>query len=377
MKATVVLQVADRRFEIEEQPIPSLHGEGALLRVEACGLCGSDVEQYKGAFTAKGIVSYPLIPGHEPVGIIEQIGPETSRAWGVKAGDRVAVEPHLSCGLCRPCLSGSYHLCKEVRPQGLPAYGFLPIEAGYPLSGGYASHMCLVPRTMVHRIPHDMPVELAAMYQALAAGVRWAVQVPKTAMGDKVLILGCGQRGLGSVIACREAGAGMIIVTGLAQDRYKLDLALALGADHAIVVDHEDTVERVMEFTGGHGVDVAIDVVPASPQPIVDAVGAVRVGGTIIIGGVKGRTTTVALDSDRVLFKEITIHGVYSQGSSAYEQSLRMLAENKYRLERLHTHAYPLELADEAVRVLAGQVAGEHGICISLHPGLEAPRRRS
>lgn len=377
MKAKVVLQVADRRFEIEEHAIPPLDGEGALLKVEACGLCGSDVEQYKGAFTAKGIVSYPLIPGHEPVGTIEQIGPETSRAWGVKAGDRVAVEPHLSCGLCRACLGGSYHLCKAVRPQGLPAYGFLPVEAGYPLSGGYASHMRLVPRTMVHKIPQSLPVELAAMYQALAAGVRWAVQVPRTAIGDSVLILGCGQRGLGSVIACREAGAGTIIVTGLARDKHKLDLALALGADHAIVVDRENTVERVLEITGGHGVDIAIDVVPASPQPIIDAVGAVRVGGTIVIGGVKGKTTTVALDSDRVLFKEITIHGVYSQGASAYRQALRMLAENKYRLERLHTHSYPLERAEEAIQALAGELAGEHAICVSLHPGLEAARRES
>jgi threonine dehydrogenase-like Zn-dependent dehydrogenase len=374
MKARVVIQTADRKLEMDERDVPPVTSGTALLAVEACGLCGSDVEQYKGAFTAKGIATYPLIPGHEPVGRILEIDPEAARNWGVKAGDRVAIEPHLSCGLCRSCLDGSYHLCKEVRPTGLPAYGFLPLDFGHGLWGGYASHLHLMPRTILHRIPEEMPIELATQYQSLAAGVRWAVQVPKTALGDSVLILGPGQRGLGSVIACREAGAGTIIVTGLKRDRHKLDLARALGAQHTIVADEEDTVERVLAITGGRGVDVAIDVVPASPQPIVDAVGAVRIGGTIVIGGVKGRTTKVALDSDRILFRELTIKGVYSQGSAAYVQALRLLSENRYDLERLHTHSFPLEEADTAILTLAGEVPGAEAISVSLHPDLPHTR---
>ena len=115
-------------------------------------------------------------------------------------------------------------------------------------------------------------------------------------------------------------------------------------------------------MTGGRGVDVAIDVVPASPHPIIDAVGAVRIGGTIVIGGVKGRNTKVALDSDRILFRELTIKGVYSQGSAAYAQALRLLVENRYDLARLHTHSFPLEEADTAIRTLAGEVAGAEAI---------------
>ncbi len=374
MKARVVIQTADRTLAMAEHEVPRITAGTALLEVEACGLCGSDVEQYKGAFTEKGIVTYPLIPGHEPVGRIVEIDQEAARIWGLKRGDRVAVEPHLSCGLCRSCLDGSYHLCKEVRPTGLPAYGFLPLNYGHGLWGGYASHLHLVPRSILHRIPDEMPIELATQYQSLAAGVRWAVQVPKTAMGDSVLILGPGQRGLGSVIACREAGAGTIIVTGLKRDRHKLALARALGAHHTIVADEENTVARVLEITSGNGVDVAIDVVPASPQPIVDAVGAVRIGGTVVIGGVKGRNTKVALDSDRILFRELTIRGVYSQGSAAYVQALRLLAENRYDLARLHTHSFSLEEADIAIRTLAGEVAGDEAISVSLHPGLSPSR---
>jgi len=376
MKAKVVVQTGDRRFEVTEHEVPPVTAGTALLAVEACGLCGSDVEQYKGAFSAKGIATYPLIPGHEPVGRILEIHPDAARNWGVSAGDRVVVEPHLSCGHCRTCLGGGYHLCKEVRPTGLPAYGFLPLDYGHGLWGGYSTFLHLVPRTVLHRIPDEMPIELAAQYQSLAAGVRWAVQVPKTALGDSVLILGPGQRGLGSVIACREAGAGQIIVTGLRRDEHKLRLARALGAHHTIVVDEEDTVARVMEITGGRGVDVAVDVVPASPQPIVDAVGAVRVGGTVIIGGVKGGTTKVSLDSDRILFREITIKGVYSQGSPAYVEALRLLAENRYDLARLHTHSFPLEQADTAIRTLAGEIPGVEAISVSLHPDSAAIARQ-
>lgn len=369
MKARVVIQTGDRRLDMAELPIPRVGEDEALLTLEACGLCGSDVEQYRGHLTEKGIVSYPLIPGHEPVGFIEEIGTEAARAWGVSRGDRVAVEPHLSCGYCRSCLGGAYHLCKSVRSNGLSAYGFLPLDFGHGLWGGYATHMHLLPRTILHRIPKDLPIDLATQYQALAAGVRWAVQVPRTSLGNSVLILGPGARGLGAVIACKSVGAGCVILTGLARDRHKLDLGLALGADHVIVADLEDTVERVLDLTGGQGVDIAIDVVPAATQPIIDAVGAVRLGGTIIIGGVKGGRNTLALDSDQVLFKEITIQGVYSQGAAAYAEAIRMLVDNKFDFARLHTHSFPLEAADLAIRTLAGEVEGEKAISVSLHPG--------
>ena len=189
MKARAVIQAADRQLDMIEMEVPHIAADEALLRVEACGLCGSDIEQYRGAFVAKGIATYPLIPGHEPVGIIEEIGPDAAKSWGMTRGDRVALEPHLSCGHCARCQRGDLHLCKEVRPTGLPAYGFLPMDAGFGLSGGYAEFMHLRPRTIAHRIPKEMPLALASQYQALAAGLRWAVHVPKTALGDSVLIL--------------------------------------------------------------------------------------------------------------------------------------------------------------------------------------------
>lgn len=368
MKSRAMVQLDDHRLEMVEREIPPLIQGGALLRVEACGLCGSDVAQYEGELVRTGVVTYPVIPGHEPVGVIEDIHPEAERFWGVKKGDRVAVEPHLSCGLCHTCLSGEYHMCRKVRPSGgLSAYGYMPLDEGHGLWGGYSEYIALNPRTVLHKLPENMPPHLAALYQAVAAGVRWAVQLPRTALGDTVLILGAGQRGLGAVAACREAGASKIIITGRAHDAHKLSLAKTLGADVVIDVDNEDTVERVQAATNGSGVDVVVDTVPMATQPLVEAVEVTRPGGTIILGGLKGNNA-VSLLTDRILFKELVIRGAYSQGADAYSEALRLLDEKREELGQMHTHSFPLEEAEQAILTLAGRAPGADAICVSLDP---------
>jgi threonine dehydrogenase-like Zn-dependent dehydrogenase len=369
MKAKVMIQTGDRRLEMAEHEVPKVGADEGLLRVEACGLCGSDVEQYKGRFTQKGIVRYPLIPGHEPIGIIHEIGAEASRNWGVKKGDRVALEPHLTCGTCHVCLGGRYHLCKALFPVATPAYGFLSTDFGHGLWGGYGEFIHLHRRTVMHKLPNSLPLSVATMYQAIAAGVRWSVHVPESSFSDTVLILGCGQRGLGAVFACANAGVRTIITTGLVRDRYKLQLARTLGAHYTIEVDREDTLTRVMEITGQKGVDVAVDVSPGTTQPINDAIKAVRVGGTVVLAGIKGGQSSVNIDSDYVVTREISLRGVYSQGNKAYEQALDLITRNVDRLKPMHTHEFPLEQAAMAIETLAGEREGEDAICVSIHPG--------
>jgi threonine dehydrogenase-like Zn-dependent dehydrogenase len=372
MKSKAMVQVDDRRLELIEHPVPALPTGGALLRVEACGLCGSDVAQYDGEPVRTGVVSYPVIPGHEPVGIIEDIHPDAQRLWNLRVGDRVAVEPHLSCGLCQSCLTGSYHMCRRVRPSGgLSAYGYMPLTEGHGLWGGYSEYLALSQRTVLHKLPDNMSARLASLYQAIAAGVRWAVQLPETAMGDRALILGAGQRGLGAVVACREAGASQIIVTGRSSDRHKMSLARTLGAHAVIDVDTENTVDRVGELTAGRGVDVVVDTVPLATAPLLDAVEVARPGATIILGGLKG-SNAISLLTDRILFKELIIKGAYSQGAEAYIEAFRLLDRYSKDLMQLHTHAFPLEEAETAIRTLGGRVAGEEAISVCLIPGLNS-----
>ena len=368
MKARAMVQVAARRLEMEEFEIPPVGASEGLLRVEACGLCGSDVEQYRGHFAEKGLAVYPVIPGHEPVGVIEELGAEAEATWGVKAGDRVALQPVLSCGRCTDCLSGAHHLCKGMFQMNSPAYGYLPTTIGHGLWGGYGEYIHLHERTLMHRLPDNVPNEMATMYQALAAGIRWAVAVPGASFSDTVLVMGCGQRGLASVVALRAAGVSEIIVTGLARDAFKLDLARAFGATHTIVADEEDTVARVMEITGGRGVDIAVDVVPADTGVIGHAVEVVRSGGTIVVAGVKGGNSVATLDTDRMVYKEITLKAVFTQGADMYRAGIDLLARNLERLAPMHTHEMKLEEAERAILMLGGEIPGEEAICISLHP---------
>ena len=120
---------APKKLELRELEIPEIGADDALLRVEACGICGTDYELYDGAFPA---LKMPLIPGHEPVGIIERIGPIAAQRWGVSEGDRVAVEPKVACGACRYCLSGSHRLCSA---PGSTSYGITPLEMDSRLMG--------------------------------------------------------------------------------------------------------------------------------------------------------------------------------------------------------------------------------------------------
>jgi threonine dehydrogenase-like Zn-dependent dehydrogenase len=367
MRTIALMQVADRRLELTEREVPPIGRDAALLEVESCGLCGSDVEQFKGSFSAKGLVRYPLIPGHEPVGRIVEIGAEAQRNWKLKVGDRVAVEPHISCGRCHACTGGSYNLCKSLLPSAAPAYGYLPLDFEHGLWGGYSRHMYLHPRSILHKLPEDLPLEVATQYQLLAAGIRWAVHVPESGFGDTVLILGCGQRGLGAVIACAQAGVGRIIVTGLARDAHKLALARDLGAHHSIVADQQNVVEQVMLLTNGRGADVALDVTPGATQPVIDAIEAVRLGGTVVLAGIKGGTKTVPIDTDKVVYKEIRLRGVFTQTRPAYEQAIALLTRSPGSFARLHTHSFPLERTAEAIEVLSGE-REDGAICISIRP---------
>lgn len=370
MTSTVraVVQTADRTLEVSDIPRPSITPGEALMRVEASGMCGSDVEQYEGRLAAVGL-KYPVVPGHEPIGVIEEIGPEASSRWGVTVGDRVAVEPVLGCGSCANCLTGLYRRCLTGIPgSSINSYGYVPATVGSGLWGGYAELMHLHPRTVVHRIDPELPIELAALYQPMAAGIRWFTHETGLTAGDSVLVLGCGPRGLAGVVAARNAGAGQIIVTGLTKDAHRLALALELGADATADVEKEDTVTRVRELTGGRGVDIAVDVSAVATQPILDAVDAIRAGGTIVIGGIKGAGRTVTLTPDVLAMREITLRGVFSADIRAFAPALRLLESRRYPLEKLHTHTFGMGEVDRAIDVMAGRVPGEGAVHIMVTP---------
>jgi threonine dehydrogenase-like Zn-dependent dehydrogenase len=359
VRTLAMVQTAVRKLEPRDLPIPEIDDESALLRVEACGICGSDYEQYEGMLRTP----MPVIPGHEPLGVIEKIGDAAAQRWGVDVGDRVAVETMLSCRFCSECLGGRYHLCRERR-----IYSYIPLAESPGLWGAYAQYMFIHRNSVVHKIDRALAPSTAVMFNPLGAGFRWAVEMPRTGPGDTVLVLGPGQRGLASVIACREAGADRILVTGLAADAAKLALAREFGADAAIDVENENALARVRELTDGQGADVVIDVSSYSTAPVAQALDFVRPGGRVVLAGVKGFKAIPDFVSDKIVMKEISLQGAIGVTSSGYRSAIRLLESRRYPVEKMHTHDFALRDAELAIRTLAREIPGDESIHSCLLP---------
>jgi threonine dehydrogenase-like Zn-dependent dehydrogenase len=341
------VQTGARKIEVRQFPRPVIGpDDGALLRVEACGICGSDVEQYKGTM---GGQSLPMVPGHEPLGIIEEVSDRAAARWGVKPGDRVAVEILIPCRSCDLCLAGRYMSCRHrIGSHG----GSNPPERGLGLWGGFAEYIHLHPNSILHKVSRELPAEIAVMFNPLGAGVRWAVHLGGVSLGDTVLVLGAGQRGLSAILAARAAGAATIIATGLTRDARKLRLAREFGADHTINVEDEDTVTRVKEITGGVGVDVVLELTPMAHQPIRDALDAARFGGRVVLAGLKGGRPA-ELSTDLIINKALTVVGAFSVDSRGYQEAIRLIEAGQFPLERMHTHTFGLDDVARAIETLA------------------------
>ncbi len=357
-----VVQEGPRRLVMRELPIPEIDADSALLRIEACGICGSDVEQYTGTIP----VPLPVVPGHEPLGRIAAIGDRAAKRWGVDVGDRVAIEAPIPCGHCRACLAGRYQVCRGR--GGMFAHGYVRLSHPPGLWGGYADYMYLDPGSVVHKVRPDVPASIAVMFNPLGAGFRWAVDIPDTGPGDTVVILGPGQRGLTSVIAARAAGADTIIVTGLTRDAPKLALAKEFGADHVIDVETEDANRRIKELTNGRGADVVIEVSSYATAPVADALHYVATGGRIVLAGVKGFKAVPEFVSDLIVVKEATIFGAFGVTADAYDAAIRLIESGRVPLARMHTHDFALTDAERAIQMLAGDIPGEASIHSCLVP---------
>ncbi len=354
-----MVQTGIRKLEPRDISIPDIDEDAAILQLEACGICGSDYEQYEGALN----VPMGVIPGHEPLGRIAKIGDRAAARWGVDVGDRVAVETMLSCRHCPTCFDGRYHLCDNRK-----IYSYIPLSESPGLWGGYAQYMFLHANSVVHKVNAELPASLAVMFNPLGAGFRWAAEIPNTQPGDTVVILGPGQRGLASVVACREIGAGTIIVTGLAADAAKMQVARQFGADHTIDIDNENAVQRVKELTNGRGADVVVDVSAYATQPVADALHMVRAGGTIVLAGVKGFKRVDDFISDFIVMKEITVRGAIGVTSSGYRSAIRLIESGKVALEKMHTHDFALADAELAIKTLAREIPNEESIHSCLIP---------
>ena len=351
---------APRSLVVREFPVPTVGDDDALVRVLACGLCGTDHEQYTGELAG----GFAFIPGHETIGTIDALGPRAARRWGVSVGDRVAVEVFQSCRQCANCRRGDYRGCER---HGLAdMYGFIPVDRKPALWGGYAEYQYLAPDSMVLPVPSGLDPVVATLFNPLGAGIRWGVTVPGTQPGDVVAVLGPGIRGLCAAAAAKEAGAGFVMVTGLGpRDAGRLTLAAQFGADLAVDVAAEDPVAALTKRTGGLA-DVVIDVTAKAPTAFTQAIALARPAGTVVVAGTRGfGTGAPGFSPDTIVFKELRVVGALGVDVTAYRAALDLLMSGRYPFDSLPRYCARLEDAGELLATMAGERDGVppvHGV---------------
>jgi len=347
-RATFVVQTAPETYELRDAPLPSVGPDDALLAVEACGVCGTDVEVFEGLLGTK----FPIVPGHEPLGRIIAIGDNARRKWAVSEGDRVAVHSTLTCGRCRTCRAG-LRGCTAPEFADSTIYGFRSPEVAPGLWGGFSTHLYLAPEAILVPMSPDVSVAAASLFNVMSNGVDWVLDVGGARAGMAVAILGPGPRGLASVIAAKATGAGPIAVTGLPSDRDRLDLALELGADHAVEVTGESVVDDVVSALG-EAPNLVVDCTPMSLSSVTDAVVMAARKGTVVLAGMKGPKGLAPIPVDVVAGKQLTIKGAVSRSLTSMEHAIALIESGRWPFERFASDTFPLEKAADGVRSLIG-----------------------
>jgi threonine dehydrogenase-like Zn-dependent dehydrogenase len=349
--------------ELREFAMPDVPEDGALLKVEVAGICGTDVKMY-----AKPPFPDPVIMGHENVGVIAKAGRAFTERKGLAEGDRIFVEHYVGCFRCDWCQAGEYRHCELTDWRTNPdarRYGYTSAEKPGHLWGGFSQYLYLPWNAVTHRVPDGVSAELAGLVTPLSNGIEWALNAGGVGYASTVLIQGPGQQGLSQTVICKQAGASLIIVTGTSKDGARMEVAKELGADHVIDVQKEDPLARIMEITGGKGVDVALDCTAgAGTIPILLGVEALkRKGGTIVIQGEMAEFPNFPVG--KVTVKFITIKSARGHSFKACELALQQLASHRFPLEKVTTHKFGLKDVDLAIRSVGG-----HGVPDVIHASL-------
>ena len=320
MKALVLREY--RRFEFEDVPKPQVQPDEVLIRVRACGICGSDVHGIDGS-TGRRIP--PIIMGHEAAGEIAEVG-GTVTGW--RTGDRVTFDSTFYCGRCWHCRRGEVNLCDERRVFGVSC-------ADYRRDGAFAEFIA-VPGRILYRLPDNLSFEKAAMVEALSVAVH-AVERTPLAPGSAVAVVGAGMIGLLVIQVLKAAGCSVILAIDL--DAGRLEIARRLGATSVFKADSADLPESVRRLTDRRGVDAAFEVVGVAPA-VKTAIACVRKGGSVtLVGNLEAK---VELPLQAVVTRQLTLIGTCASAGE-YPACLDLIASGKVNVTELISAAPPLE----------------------------------
>ncbi len=352
---TAVICHGPENYQLEQVAVPTPGPGEALVKVEAVGICASDLKCYHGAPKFWGDKNRPawaeteVIPGHEFVGTVVQLDDAAAEKWGIARGDRVVAEQIVPCGACRYCLDGNYHMCG---PHDM--FGFKRVNPG-----AMAEYMVYAANARVHKVAADLPPAHAAFAEPLSCALH-AVERADIGFEDVVVVAGCGPIGLGMIAGAKSKNPKLVIALDMAPD--KLALALECGADLVINIAEEDAVAKVKDLTGGYGADVYIEGT-GHPSAVGQGLNLLRKLGTYVEYSVFGSDVTVdwSIISDD---KELDVRGAHL-GPNCWPAAIRMIESGRLPMDKICTHQLPLADFQQGLDLVS---SGKESIKVSLIP---------
>jgi L-iditol 2-dehydrogenase len=319
MKALLLTEPS--QLTITEMPMPDCPADSVIVRVAACGICGSDVHGYDGS---SGRRIPPLVMGHEAAGTIAEVG---SNVAGWKDGDRVTFDSTVSCGMCFYCQRGEVNLCDRRQVLGVSC-------GDYRRNGAFAEFV-VVPARILYRVPETLSLQHAALIEAVSIVVH-AVRRSHVKQGDTALVVGAGMIGLLVIQVLRHVGCSRIVAVDL--DETRLELARKSGAD-TVIVSSVETLATMLAETNDRGFDQAFEVVGFTPT-VQLAISAVRKGGAVTLIG--NLAPEVTLPLQLVVTRELTLYGTCGS-SGEYPECIELLASGAIKVTTLISAVAPLE----------------------------------
>jgi len=313
-------------LDIVDVDVPSVKPGEALVKVHACGVCGTDIHIYEGVMPWARL---PLIPGHELSGVVVEVGEAVS---SLEPGDKVAVDPNITCGVCRYCRRGRRNLCPNLEAIGVTT------------SGGFAEYV-VAPASQLYKVPKGLSLEEAAFAEPVSCCVHGFTRL-SIQPGDDVLIIGAGPIGLIHLQLAKRCGAGKVVVAEVNEKRLKL--ASELGADLTVNPSEERLSERVRLFLSGKGVEAAIDAAGGS-APLDLALSCLDPGGRLLVFGVASEKDLWKIKPYDLYKRELTIIGSFI---NPYEMdgALNLLASGAVDVKPLISHVIGLDSLEKALK---------------------------
>ena len=323
-----------RRMEIMDVEIPRIVSDtDVLIKMAAVGVCGSDVHYYLSGKIGSQVVEFPFAVGHEGSGIVQEAGPAVTK---VKKGDRIAVEPAISCGKCDQCLAGRRNTCRKLKFLGCPGQ----VE-------GCLCEYLVMPEENCLVLPDGVSFDEAAVLEPLAIGV-YAAGRSIPMQGAKIAILGVGPIGLSVLLPAKVMGVEKVYVTDKIDER--LEIAKKAGADWGGNPDKEDIAARILEREPDQ-LDAVFECC-GEQEAIDQAVELLKPGGKLMLAGIPPTLDRVSFKIDLIRRKEICIQNVRRQNRCA-EPALEMIARGDFDVNFMVTHHFPFERTQEAFDLVA------------------------